>query len=725
VLPPFTREISLNNAVLEPPDLTACDREPIHAPGSIQPHGMMLITDSANLTISHVAGDVEGRLGVSAWIGVPLQTLLGRELVSDLAAIIADGGRGGFVGQLLALSGETLDVTASLSGPYVLVELEAASKGRLSPSGVMDRVAASASRFALASSMADLCDRAVTEFRRLTGFDRVMAYRFRDDDSGEVLAEDRRDGLHSFLNHLFPASDIPQQARALYVRNVFRVIPNSSYEPADLRPSWKASAALDMADSGLRSVSPIHLLYLRNMGVRASASFSIVVDGHLWGLIACHHSEVREIPYDLRAACHILVDSLSRQIKAKEEAEGLRQRIRLRGFEDDIVALLSRTGTLSADLSNHLDEISRMMGAEGIVVLRGRELVTGGNCPAEPEIRDLAAWLAGRSIEPVFSTDRLSQLYPAAAVFKANCSGLLLVTLSAEEPWLLMWFRAEQVEVVKWAGNPHKEAAPEPAVALTPRASFDSWAETVSGRSRRWSLPELEAAARLRLALLEVRQNVRTRDLNFQLTSILRDKDLLLKQKEFLVGEVNHRVQNSLQLVSSFLALQSRSSQDQGLKDALEEARRRLTAVALVHRRLHRGDQVEVVDAARYIEELCADTFSFMGGEWSRHITLNVAPVLLPTDRAVTIGLILTELLINANKHAYDGAPGPIAVDLTEDRTHLRLSVSDRGAGVISPKEGFGSRIMAGLVAQMHGELTRIDNQPGLRITVSVPLDGK
>jgi len=197
---------------------------------------------------------------------------------------------------------------------------------------------------------------------------------------------------------------------------------------------------------------------------------------------------------------------------------------------------------------------------------------------------------------------------------------------------------------------------------------------------------------------------------------------LVLQQKEFLIGEVNYRVQNSLSLVSSFLGLQARASSNVELNISLEEARRRLMAVALVHRRLYRGDQLEVVDVARYIEELCADTFSFMGTDWAQHLTLNLSPMLVSTDRAVTLGLIITELLINSNKHAYNGAAGPIEIELVEGQTHFHVVVSDQGASKTSSYKGFGSRIMDGLVTQLGGKLTRSDNRPGLRVMVTVPL---
>ena len=706
---------------LTPPDLTSCDREAIHAPGSIQPHGMMLVASQKDFSVLHVAGRVEQRLGVNEWAGQPLDVLIGDALSQEVHRLVAAEAAGGFVGQLTAVTGETLDVSVQLSHPYVIVELETASAEGLPASQVIDRLAKATAEFERASSLAMLCDRAAVEFRRFTGFDRVMVYRFLDDDAGKVLAEDRRDGLKSFLNHHFPASDIPQQARKLYARNLLRVIPDVSYEPLALRPKW-TEAALDMSDISLRSVSPLHLTYLSNMEVKASASFSILKDGRLWGLIACHNETPRMLTYDVRAACRSLVGSMARQIKAKEEAEGLRQRLRLRSFEDDIIALLSREGSLDEALSNHLGEIGRMMDGDGVAVLRGHELVMTGACPEEADIHGLAAWLLNRTLEPVFSTNHLKGVYPQAKGFARLGSGLLAMTLSTDEPWLVFWFRAEQIEVVNWAGNPHKADGADPLKPLTPRASFEAWTETVRGRARGWSMPEIDAATRLRASLLEVKQNRRVLELNRQLTKILQDKDLLLQQKEFLIGEVNHRVQNSLSLVSSFLGLQARASNNPELHISLEEARRRLMAVALVHRRLYRGDQIEVVDAARYIEELCADTFSFMGSDWARHLTLNLSPILMSTDRAVTLGLIITELLINANKHAYNGAAGPIEIELAESQTHFRVVVSDQGASKASSHKGFGSRIMDGLVGQLGGKLTRSDNRPGLRVMVTIPI---
>jgi two-component system, chemotaxis family, sensor kinase Cph1 len=324
-----------------PIDLNLCDREPIHIPGSIQPHGFMLIAEQNSLNVRYVAGDLEQRLGITDWKGQPLNALIGDALSDRITALVELGRVSGFIGQLRTKGGETLDVSAHATHPklvlrlsqplvtgFIIVEIEDTVDEGLPASLALDELSAAAAMFERSESLTTLCGRAAIEFRRLTGFDRVMVYRFLDGDVGKVVAEDRREGMRSFLNHHFPASDIPRQARALYIRNLIRVIPDITYQPAALRPGWTDPEPLDMSDSSLRSVSPVHLQYLNNMNVRASASVSIVKDGTLWGLIACHNETPRLLSYGVRAVCRSLAASLARQIKAKEEVEVYRQRIR-------------------------------------------------------------------------------------------------------------------------------------------------------------------------------------------------------------------------------------------------------------------------------------------------------------------------------------------------------------------------------------------------------------
>ncbi|HEY7386768.1 MAG TPA: histidine kinase dimerization/phosphoacceptor domain -containing protein [Beijerinckiaceae bacterium] len=701
-------------------DLTLCDREPIHVPGSIQPHGIMLVVDAA-MNVTHAAGDVEAHLGRGDWLGSHVSDLLGSAAAAEAQGIMRGEARHALDPVTPPSARGVFDSHFYLSGKRLVIELEPRGSDARSRA-LLPQLEAAAAAFQRAPGLQQLFQTAAIEFRRLSGFDRVMVYRFLEDDAGVVVGEDAAPGQRSFLNHHFPATDIPKQARALYIRNLVRVIPDVTYIPAPLRPAWGEAEPLDMSDSVLRSVSPVHLQYLKNMSVAASASISIVKDGILWGLIACHHDRPRALPPDVRSACRALAGGLSRQIKAREETDAYRERVRLRTFEDDIVALLSREGSLNDAIANHVGEIMRMLGADGVAVLRGSDLVTGGRCPPDGETRKLASWAINEATDKVFATDRLGDLYRMSEDDQRVVAGVLAITISPGEPWIVLWFRAEQLEVVNWAGNPHKSVTEGPRGVLTPRASFDAWSETVRGRSRPWTIPEIEAAGRLRTAVIGVWQNRRIRDLNRQLMNTIEEKELLIRQKEFLIGEVNHRVQNSLQLVSSFLALQARASDDANLRAAIDEARRRLTAVSLVHRRLYRADQLEAIDAARYIDELLADLLVSMGEDWRAHVASDLQPVTLPTDRAVGLGLVLTELVINANKYAYGGAAGPLHVTLVEDRNQFRLIVADEGVGHLSTRKGFGSRMMDALVRQLGGTLEFEDNKPGTRATLAAPI---
>jgi len=703
-----------------PVDLTNCDREPIHIPGSIQPHGLLLVVDAGTGRVAHAAGDVEGRLGTTDWLGARLESLLG----ADVATAILAGETMLPRGVQPPGAAEAFDISVSPGTNAYLVELEPAGPAQL-VAMLLPQLEAAAHAVDQAADMPSLMATAAREFRRLTGYDRVMVYRFLDDDAGKVVGEDAAQGQHSFLNHHFPASDIPAQARALYARNLVRVIPDVRYRPAPLRPERPAGEPLDMSDCGLRSVSPIHIQYLKNMGVAASASFSIVKDGILWGLVACHHGEPRGLALDTRTACRALAAGLSRQIKAREDTDAYRERVRLRTFEDRIAGLLLREGSLDAALSRHLAEVQAMLAADGVAVVRGDEVVTAGQCPQKDAIGTLVSWVAGPAGKAVLATNELAKSDAPPEAVGPLTAGMLAMTLSRTEPWIVFWFRAEASEVVEWAGNPHKAASVGPDGLLTPRASFQAWSETVRGKARRWSAPEIEATERLAAAILNVWQTRRIRDLNKELLSLVEQKELLLKQREFLLGEVNHRVQNSLMLVSSFLSMQARESSHEAARQAIEEARRRIAAVSLVHRRLYGSDQIRLIDGARYVDELLDDLLASSGDEWRAHLTRDLEPVLLPNDRAISMGLILTEFFINANKYAYGGAPGPLRVALAEHGNTFRLTVADQGQGRGAGKSGFGSRMIDVLVSQLGGTLELSDNRPGTRAVLSAPLVGR
>ena len=695
-------------------DLTICDREPIHMPGAIQPHGMLLIVDPVEGVIVGGAGDVAALLGPE-WLGGSITGLIGDAGIAVLRSTIA-----GPVG--LVSTGQTaLSVVASREGRFWLIELEPAAPGAPGTDDALTWIEQGGEEFSRAVDLDDLTARAATIFSRLTGFDRVMIYRFLDDDSGKVVAERHAPDIDGFLNHHFPASDIPRQARALYIRNRVRVIPDASYTPAPIVGIDPALSSIDLSNVGVRAVSPIHLQYLQNMQVAASASVSIIKDGMLWGLVACHHRTPRNLSYLQRKTCELIAASLAQQIGAKEEAAEYRERLRLRTAEDALSQRLAQEydpDQMSALIGS---DLQRLLRADGFVLQRGAMRHASGHVPSPEAINDILQWVRAQG-NILLHTAALEQRLPAAHAYRDLASGLLAITLSVDEPAVLLWFRAETLQTIQWAGNPHKAVGQEPGRPLTPRASFAAWSEEIRGRALPWSPAEIEAAHRLSRLLFDARQRRRIGELNRELTRAVTDKDALLAQQETLIKEVNHRVQNSLQLVVAFLAMQAHAENDETLTRHLGEAQRRLSAVALVHRRLYSDDTVTVIDLGRYIEDLLAEMQSSMGDEWTGRLTMDLAPLLITADAAVQVGLVLVELVINAQKYAYAGQPGPISITLEKVRNRFRLTVADRGQGRTGNRTGFGTRMLGAMVKRLDGTIEESDNAPGLRFTVSAPI---
>ncbi|MBD8677081.1 GAF domain-containing protein [Sphingomonas sp. CFBP 13720] len=694
-------------------DLTACDREPIHIPGAIQPHGILLIVDAESGRVVGGAGDCTGLLGCD-WTGATVAMLLGEPVAN---ALRADAIRLPLLG---TAAGGSLSVVAHRVDAHWLIELEPTAPGQAGTDDALNWIARASEDFGRAVDLEDLSARAATIFAQLTGFDRVMIYRFLDDDSGKVVAERHAPDMTGFLNHHFPASDIPRQARALYIRNRVRVIPDVDGAVMPIRAVDPAMAAIDLSDVGLRAVSPIHIEYLRNMQVMASASASIVKDGVLWGLVACHHRTPRGLDYLQRKTCELIAAAFAQQVRAKEEAAEYRERLRLRSAEDALAVRLAQDGDPETMAGSIGGELQRMMGADGFALHRGGSLHSSGHVPSGADIMAISAWVRRQGNSPLH-TATLAARMPEAEAYRDVASGLLAIVLSIDEPVVLMWFRAEELQTVQWAGNPHK-AVETPGARLTPRASFAAWSEEIRGRARPWSVAEVEAAHRLSRTLFDVRQRRRINELNRELTRAVTDKDVLLAQQETLIKEVNHRVQNSLQLVVAFLAMQANAENDETLTRHLTEAQRRLSAVALVHRRLYSDDNVTSIDLGRYVEDLLGEMQSSMGAEWQGRLTMDLSPLLISADAAVQVGLVLVELVINAQKYAYDGQPGPIAVTLERFRNRFRLTVADRGRGRTGQRQGFGTRMLSAMVQRLDGTIEESDNAPGLRFTVTAPI---
>ena len=479
----------------EPLDLTECDREPIHIPGSIQPHGVLFTIEPTDFTVLQFAGTWRGwdSRDQPELRGIRLAEVLSEEAASRVASADLRGkGEPVYIGSFaFGESGVTYDLTAHISGAVIVVELEPSETVHKSAPELLAAIRAIISEFEAAADLAELCALAARMFRDITKFDRVMVYRFYDDGVGYVAAEEKRDDLPSFLNHHYPASDIPSQARALYVRNRIRTIADVDYQPSPVHPASPGDAeSLDMSDSVLRSVSPIHIEYLKNMDVAASASVSIVVGGKLWGLIALHHLTPKLLGYELREASKHLGQVLAQHIRAREESEARMQAAALATQRDELSKILTRAASIDETLREQVDAIAKIVPCDGAAVACGDRIAISGSTPSVAHVSQLADWLLAETDLPMpFATDRLSQTagYPLEPLEEA--AGLLASTVSTDDRVVLLWFRAEQIQKINWAGNPHK-AVQEDTGRLSPASRSTSGQRSyaigpIPGRKRR------------------------------------------------------------------------------------------------------------------------------------------------------------------------------------------------------------------------------------------------
>jgi light-regulated signal transduction histidine kinase (bacteriophytochrome) len=496
-----------------PEDLSVCDREPIHIPGSIQPHGFLLALDPLDHTIVQASGNLEDLIGDA--LGQSFEAAwpsLAEALDGDLRAIGPEPGARHLRSIALPIAGgeRTFEAVGHHHDGLLILELEETSAGAsASLDSLYPTMRGFVQQLQTASTVETLCRVIAEDIRGITGFDRVLVYRFDSTWNGTVLAEDRNDVLPSYLDLRFPASDIPAQARDLYRRNRLRIIPDADYTPIPIGPTVNAKTGrpLDLSHSVLRSVSPVHLEYMRNMGTMASMSISILHEGELWGLISCHSAAPRLVPFQVRNACDFLTQIFSLQLAARERAEEADRRMRLGSIQSKLLGHMAEEERFIDGLVKHPDDLMAVAGAQGAAIVSGEHTWLIGTTPSEAEVRRLYDWLATHHREDVFATQALGLVNPEAASFADRASGLLAVSISKVSPSYLLWFRPEVVQTVKWGGDPNKPVQPSEAggaARISPRKSFETWKETLRGCALQWDPSVLHTVKELRNAVVGI-----------------------------------------------------------------------------------------------------------------------------------------------------------------------------------------------------------------------------
>ena len=486
-------------------DLSNCEREEIHLAGSIQPHGALLVVSEPDHRIIQASANAAAFLNLKQVIGMPLSDLDG-DLLFRILPHLDPTSQGLPIAVRCRIGSPGAEFDGLLHRPPaggLIIELE-----RAGPSVDLTRqIATALEKIRTATSLRALCDEAATLFQDRTGYDRVMVYRFDDEGHGEVFSERRKPELEAYLGNRYPATDIPQMARRLYERTRVRVLVDVNYEPVPLQPrlSPLTGRDLDMSLCFLRSMSPIHLQYLKNMGVGATLVVSLVVGGKLWGLIACHHYEPRFIYFELRAVCELLAEAIATRIAALESFAQSQSEIFVQRLGQRMIEAISREGDWRAAIFDSSQSILQPLGASGSALIYEGQIISAGEVPGTQEIREIGAWLDTKRDAGVLVTASLGLDEPQFAGITKVASGIAVTPISNNPGEYLIWFRPERIRTVTWGGDPLKPfvIGTNPS-DLSPRRSFAQWHQLVEGTSEPWTSADISAARMIGQAVADI-----------------------------------------------------------------------------------------------------------------------------------------------------------------------------------------------------------------------------
>jgi chemotaxis family two-component system sensor kinase Cph1 len=641
-------------------NLTNCEQEPIHIPGSIQPHGFLLGLKEGSFIIDYCSGNVQKYIGRSydKLLGKTFEDCFGAVAATKLSNYISDKKMLSSSLLRVNLAGAYFLCTVHKSNDIYILEAETVNANEKDVSEIYDQTAQFLNYMRDTHTLKELCELVAKGTREITGYDRVMIYKFDKDYNGEVFAESRREDLEPFLGLHYPHTDIPSQARELYMKNLLRMIVNVDYTPVPIYTVDDAEHKdLDLSLSILRSTSPIHVQYLHNMGVGATLTISLIYKKKLWGLIACHHYSPKNITPEIRLSAQLQGHFITSQIdlrQSNEEYEVARQTgLALEKAND--YNLIALENSFEGLVSNPY--ILYLCNAAGVAVVFNSNIYKYGETPDSEKIKSLSSWLAAYTNNGFLNTQKLIDIMPYEESQCSKASGILYHSLHSENNNCIIWFRPETKTEVNWAGDPNK-AIEKDKNGLSPRKSFELWQEVTSCMSKPWQRPEIIAASSYAFSLqkqINLLEVSREEEKYRKLSEVLKETNSELENINWISTHDLQEPLRKIQLISSRL-LTKEEDLSAGVQDSLKRMNRSASRMQtllldiLQYTRLkHNTDSFEDVDIKHIIEEAKADLHESMG-EISAQVIIGTLPSIY--GMPFLVKQLFSNLIANSIKYA-------------------------------------------------------------------------
>lgn len=678
--------------------LLNCDKEPIHIPGRIQSHGFIVISSPDTLRVDQISENVVSFLGeeYSSYLGKELGIILSNQTITSIKNFIAKQDFSLFNPQKITIKTKeqekTFNLICSLSNNILILEFEPFIENEQSTDSYFYYSFNTAlTKIQATKNLDELFEVTAEQVKQLIDYDRVMIYRFDKDWHGEVVGEARNENIEPFFGLHYPHTDIPAQARELYLRNWIRLITDVNSPQPLIHPTLNPNTnkPVDLSDTILRATSPIHIEYLKNMGVVGTLTISIIFKGKLWGLFACHNYSPKFISYNLRITCELIGKVFSNHLDYKQADHDNKYRDLIKSNNASIIEKMSEKWNIVDGLIKSTTNILNLNEASGAALYYDEEVYLLGQTPSNDQIKVIAEYL-NKTSENLIVTNELSTIVPEAINFKDKASGLMAVKISENE--YVMWFKPEVIQTVNWGGKPDEKniVVEDNKVRLSPRKSFEKWSQVVENKSTEWKDSEIEVAEQLRENIINIvlKNSTQLKKLNKELKY---QRDALASKNDELLNFAyiaSHDLKEPLRMIISYNQLLLKKYKDQldeGAIDFIQYSvdggnRMKVLIESLLQYAKIGYDSNDFTDVN--INEVvgnCLANLSFAIKEKDVKIEIDNMPT-IKGDKILLI-LLFQNLVGNAIKYGSKNSP-KIKISFKELKEEYCFCISDNGIGI-------------------------------------------